>query len=427
MVPTELPRSCSILFLAACLAAQGNPPAGGTPPPASSAPATSAPAAQAPAKGDELRKAFVDADGGRRTSIAAAADKVLAADKAGRTQFMTTLRAIGAAAPAPAATPAATPNGATPAPATTQPGTTPAPSPAPAKPVEFADDVKKTMAEAIGADAKAQSTALAKLAADKDAGPSALTQLDERGKLILARCVSTFIRKRLETNAIFAGQYTELRDFHPESSDLLLKWAKEAPREIANPEQFRTACLRALRDTLTSEQATDRVRAELREILGKAQGKNRDQMFGAACALMQYGDSAAFDALKGAMKKQSESGSAEEKQMALGNLAELHYQARKYEEAAGYYTTAIAVLEMATPPPPGLPTIVYNAACCLALAGKTAESLQLLEKALEIGAKSEQPLTKALIDSDHDIESLRKEPKFVELYEKYFGKGGRSK
>lgn len=397
MVPTDLlARSCSILFLTVCLAAQGNSSA-------------AAPAAQAPAK-DDLRKAFIDADGGRRTAIAAAADRVLAADKTGRAQFMTTLRAIAAIAP--------------PAPAST----TPTPAPAPAKPPEFADEVKKTMLEAIGADATVQKAALEKLAADKDKGAVAISQLDERGKAILARCVSTFIRKRIETNAVFAGQYSELRDFHPESSDLLLKWAKEAPREVANPEVFRTACLRALRDTLTAEQATDRVRAELREIVGKAQSSRSGDaqfFFNAACTLAQFGDTKVFDGMRDGLKKQAESGTDEEKLMALGNLATLHYEARKYEEAAGYYTTAISQLEKAGQEPEGLPTMVYNAGCCLALAGKKAEALQYIEKALELGAKTERPLTKSLFDSDHDIESLRKEPKFLELYDKYFGKGGK--
>lgn len=411
MVPIDLlPRSCSILFLTASLLAQIEPPPLPAPAPAP------APAAQAPAKGDELRKAFVDADGGRRTAIAAAAERVLAADKAGRTQFMTTLRAIAAIVPPPAQPPNATP------------APTPGPVPAPTKPAEFADDVKKTMAEAIGTDAAAQSAALGKLAADKDKGTNALAQLDERGKLILARCMSTFIRKRLETNAIFAGQYLELRDFHPEGSDLLLKWAKEAPREVSNPDQFRTACLRALRDTLTADQATDRVRADLRELLVKAQsGHSPDLLLNTACALLQYGDSAAFDTMTSALKKQAESGTDEEKQMALGNLADLNYQARRYEEAAGYYKSAIALHEKETKPVQGLPTVVYNAACCLALAGKTADALLYLEKALEIGAKSDQQLTKALIDSDHDIESLRKEPRFRELYEKYLTKPGKPK
>jgi len=408
-------RSCSILLLSVGVCAQ----AGATPAPP--APAAQAPAATA--KGDEVRKAFVDADGGRKMAINAAADKVLAADKAGREQFMATLRAIAAVAPPPAPVAVATP-----APATAPvAGGTPVPASAgtaPAKPAEFTDDLKKTMADAIGGDAQAQKAGLATLAEDKANGKAALAQLHERGKLILARCVSSFLSRKLQTNAIFAGQYLELRDFHPEASDLLLRWAKEAPREVANPEQFRTACLRALRDTLTADQATDRVRADLREIAVKAQsGRNQDFFLTSVCALLQYGDSTLFDKIKENVQKQVDSGNDEEKAQAIGILAELHYHARQYAEAANYYKDVVARLEKATQPPQDMPTKVYNTACSLALAGKTDEAFDYLGKAFEWSAKSERSLTKVLIDTDHDIDSLRQDPRFQPLYEKQFGKG----
>ena len=76
-------RSLSVLSLAVALAAQQPSPA---PTPSPTPPA--AQAAQAPAKGEELRRAFVDPNGHRRMTIAAAADQVLAADKSGRAQFM---------------------------------------------------------------------------------------------------------------------------------------------------------------------------------------------------------------------------------------------------------------------------------------------------------------------------------------------------
>ena len=389
---------CSLLFMCSALSAQGTAPA---------APATPV-APAAPVKGDELRKAFVDADGARRIAIAAAAETVLAADKAGRTQFLNTLRAIAAVAPAPAA----------PAPAAA-PGT---PATPPPKPVEFADDLKKLMAEAIGKDAEVQKASLQKLAADPAHKP-ALVQLDERGRAILSRCVLNFVRKRMETNAIFAGQYTELRDFDPEASALLLRWGKDAPREAGQPEQFRTACLRALRDTMTAEQATDAVRAELKAIAQKAQaGRNQDWFTTSVCALAQFGDASLFDQIKAGVQKQAESANEQEKLQATNMLAELHYQARKYEDAATHYKAFVAMLEKAPQAPQGMPTVIYNCCCSLALAGKTDEALQFLEKALDASAKSEQPLTKGLLDTDHDIDSLRKDPRFQPLYDKHFGK-----
>lgn len=393
---THLPASLLLLTLG--LAAQA-----GTPP-----------AAPAP-KGDELRRAFVDADGGKRIALAAAAEKVLASDKAGRQQFLQTLRAIAAVAPpaAPATTPATTP--------ATNPAPGSAATPA-AKAPEFDEATRQLMAAAIGTDAEAQKASLAKLAGDAAAKP-ALQQLDERGKAILARCVTTFVRKRTETNAIYAGQYTELRDFQPEAGALLLRWGKDAPRDGGQPEQFRTACIRALRDVLTPEEANDAVRAALKEIAGKAQAaRNQDWFTTTVCALAQFGDASLFDQIKAGVQKQAESTNEQEKMQATNMLAELHYQARKYDDAATHYKAFVAMVEKQPDATQGLPTLVYNTCCSLALAGKTDEAMQYLEKALDVGAKTAQPLTKVLLDTDHDIESLRKDPRFQALYEKHFGK-----
>ena len=380
---------------------------------AQDAPAPAAPAAAAP-KGDELRRAFVDADGGKRLAIAAAADKLLAADKAGRAQFLTTLRAIAAVAPPPAAPAAGTPP---PAAGTPQPPAAPA-----AKAPEFDDATKQLMVAAIGTDAAAQQASLAKLAADAATKP-ALAQLDERGKAILARCVTNFVRKQTETNAIYAGQYAELREFQPEAGALLLRWGKDAPRDGGPPEQFRTACVRALRDVLTTEQADDKVRAALKEIAGKAQSAgSQDAFITAICALAQFGDASLFDSVKEGVEKQAKSATEQQLLQATNMLADLHYQARKYEEAATHYKAFVALLEKAPQSQQGLSTIIYNACCSLALAGKLDEAMQHLEKALEVGVKSEQPLRKVLLDTDHDIASLRADPRFTALYEKYYGK-----
>ncbi|MFY9345857.1 MAG: hypothetical protein WAT39_25420, partial [Planctomycetota bacterium] len=62
------------------------------------APATPVPPAAA--KGEKLRLAFVDAGGGRRVAIIAAADEVMQGGAEGRMAFMAVLRAVIAVAPA---------------------------------------------------------------------------------------------------------------------------------------------------------------------------------------------------------------------------------------------------------------------------------------------------------------------------------------
>jgi tetratricopeptide (TPR) repeat protein len=322
--------------------------------------------------------------------------------------------ATGAAAPT--TPPAGTPAAGTPPAGTPPAGTPPAPAPLP-------DAVVQQMVAAVTGTADAKKEALAALVADATHGSTALAQLATRGKAMLTQSLLTFLRRQQATNAIFAGQYAALRDFAPEGNDLLLQWAKQAPREAGNPDQFRTACVRALRDTTAPEAASDALRSDLNILATKAQAtRNQDLFLTTVCALQQFGDQRKFDELKSQLVQQHDAAAGDAKLQTVQVLAELHYQARKYADAAAHYQTVVASLEARQPVPQGLPTMVYNAACSLALAGKTDDALSYLGKALEIGKKSGQPLGKALLDTDHDIDSLRQDPRFQELYQAQFGK-----
>lgn len=374
----------------------------------------------APAQqGTAVVRAFVGSDGSRST-IAAAAAQILAEGAEGRAKFTATVRAIAAVAPKPQPKPEAKTEGA-PAPA-------PAPAaPAPAAAVEFADPIKQQMTAVVSGDPEAAKVALARLAEDKEGGPAALARLDERGKAILARCLGLTLRRKMETSAVFAGQYDELRDFQPEAVQLLLAWAQVPPKDVARADEFRTACLRAVRDVLPGDQADDTMRQTLRDIAGKAQHTGNQALFlTAICALHQYGDPSLFDQVKGSVEKQAASDQEEARVGAANMLAELHYQLRKYEEAAAHYKVAVAMLEKAAVPPQGLPTTVYNTACSLSLAKQTDDAFVYLEKALQLGVKS-RSVSKAMIDADHDMNNLRADPRFAQMMEQYFGKANAGK
>ncbi|MGB3965631.1 MAG: hypothetical protein WBO45_02800, partial [Planctomycetota bacterium] len=277
------------------------------------------------------------------------------------------------------------------------------------------------MAAAVAGPEAETSAALAKIAADKDNGTAALARLAERGRAIHARCLTATLRKRMETNAIFAGQYADLREFAPDAIDVLLGWVKDPPREAAQPDQFRSACVRALRDIVPPDGATDALRNGLKAGIGKAQqARNEDLMLTLICALHQFGEPAAFDQLKAEGEKMAASDKDEEKAGGLNTLANLHYQARQYTEAAAAYTALIAILEKQPQQAQGLPTMIYNAACSLSLAGKLDDAFAMLEKALVAGQK-ERGLSKAMIDSDHDMNNLRADARFGKLMEQYFG------
>jgi len=398
-----MPRVGLVLILGVCVFAQ-QPATPLTPP-----------AAQAP-KSDALRRAFVDADGHRPLAISAAADQVNKEGTAGRTRLIDTLRSIAAVAKKPAAE-------STPAPAagtTGAGGTTEAGKATPA-PVEFAEEIKKTMAEVVAGPTDQAKAALAGLVDQQEAGAAALARLEERGKAIYARCVASFLRTKMATNAIYAGQFADLRDLQPEVSDTLLTWAQDPPKDAFSPDQFRTACVRALRDVLPTEQATDATRKGLRAVAQKAQAAGNQTLFlTTVCALHQYGEPTFFDKIKEGIEKQAASDDEQQKLGATNTLAELYYQLRQYDVAAGHYKTLVGLVEKTGKGTENLATTIYNTACSLSLAGKTDEAFEYLDKALKLGAKTRQ-LSKVMLDEDHDMNPLRSDERFKKLIEQHFG------
>lgn len=383
------------------------------------------PAAAAPAsKGDALRRAMVETEAGR-TVISTAAEEVLNGGTAARVRFTALVRSITAAAPKPEPKPEAKAEPKTDAPAPKDG------APAPAEPakVELPEATKALMNEVVTGNDEASKAALTKLAADAETGKLALARLEERGRIVFQRCLFLTVRRKIDTNAVFAGQYDELKDFQPEAGELLLAWAalppKEVQRDAQRAEPFRTASLRAVRDIVPADQATDATRAALRQVLGKAQhAQNQQLLIAAACALHQYGDASAFDKIKGEVEKAAATAKDDQLIGVTNTLAELHYQLRDYETAATHFKTVVAMLEKSpNASGEGMGTMIYNAACSLALAKKTDEALQFLDKALQVGAKSGNALKKTMIDADHDMNNLRADPRFAELMERHFGKG----
>jgi tetratricopeptide (TPR) repeat protein len=104
----------------------------------------------------------------------------------------------------------------------------------------------------------------------------------------------------------------------------------------------------------------------------------------------------------------------------LNTLAELHYQLGQFAAAAGYYKSLLEASEQAGQATERLATLAYNLACSLALAGKSDDAFEYLDKALTMAAKG-RLLSKAMIDEDHDMNNLRADPRFRDVVRKHFG------
>jgi hypothetical protein len=99
----------------------------------------------------------------------------------------------------------------------------------------------------------------------------------------------------------------------------------------------------------------------------------------------------------------------------------MHYQLRKYEDAANYYKTVVALVEKSGQQPKELSTMLYNAACSLSLAKRIDDAFVYLEKALQAGART-GGLSKVMVDADHDLDNLRGDERFAKLTAQFFGK-----
>jgi hypothetical protein len=369
----------------------------------------SRPAAVSETKPDALRFALVEPDGYRRPKISDASRLLNDGGPDAIKNFVALRKRIAAVAPAPESKPAET-KPADPAAAPAAPE---------AKPVDFPADLKDLMSKTVTGSAADSEAALDSLKKKGDQAVPALRRLDERSLAVLSRLVSRFVSTQIATNALFAGQYDDLKVYGPDAVVLLARWTVEPPREAAegSAESFKSACVRAIRDLVPAAEGNDRLRQHLKSVVGRAQqSNNEDLMFQAAAALKQYGDSTIFDELKKNVETATKSDDPKRKFAGWKALSELYYNARLYDDACGAYMQQIAAAEALKLPAQQMSSIQYNACCAHALAKKIDEAFALLEKALQGGATS-----KVTIDNDHDLTALRADPRFDALMQKHFG------
>jgi hypothetical protein len=403
-------KHLALLFAAAVcptfLSAQDKPAPGG-------APAAAAAPAKAAVKGEAIRYALVEADGGKRGKVTNALEEINGLTPEARAQFFALRARLAKAAPAESR-PASRPEGAA------APAATGAAPEGPAKPVEFAPATKELMNAAAAMDEAASAAALAKLAALGADGVPALTQLGDRSMLLAQRLMSAAMKKEISTGALYAGQYAGLKEFGRDAIPFLLKWTTEPPRDVLEnqAENFKGAAVRALRDLDPSPEEKKSLAKALRGAAGRAQQSgNDDLVFTVAGACRAFGDSTIFDAIKEQATKASKSDKAQERYSGFKALSDLHYSAREHAEAAAAYKSLVAVGEEMKLQPAQLGITYYNAACNFALANNADEAFAMLDKALSSKA---QGINQSLLDNDRDLTNLRADPRFSALVKKAF-------
>ncbi len=239
---------------------------------------------------------------------------------------------------------------------------------------------------------------------------------DEMSKALIA-----FIEDQIASNAIYSGQYSGLAPVKDPAAKLIHEWAIDAPLQVLNADSFRNACINALRD-LYGKEAPEEVIATMKEI-AKDDFESRPVKENATYALGQFGDRSLVDT----MLKNAEAATKHEdpRRQAAGYqaLATVNYNMRAYEAAVKAYQGLIGLAEAGKIDlGRSEPVTYYNCACSMALGGQTDKAMEYLGKAFEKD-KGHQ-LSRRLLDTDMDIASLRKDPRFAEMVKAHFEGGG---
>lgn len=231
------------------------------------------------------------------------------------------------------------------------------------------------------------------------------------------QALAQFIDGAVSTSALFAGQYAGLGELEWETAPLLMSWLKTPPKNLSGNDPFRSACVNALRDTVT--EASPEMLTALKTMADDVLLPQRVRQ-SIVYATAQFGDRERVDKMLETAAQNAKAADPNTRLTGLNQLADIRYNLREYDQAATAYATFVEALTALAPHYQGLGTITYNTACSHALAGETDKAFDYLERALATGARLRQPLPKSLLETDMDIASLRDDERFAALMKKHF-------
>lgn len=240
-----------------------------------------------------------------------------------------------------------------------------------------------------------------------------LQKLLAAGEADRAAALVEYIEDQVATNAIYAGQYSALRKLEWNVQKLLQQWISKAPRQVMNKDALRRASINALRDLIEEGKASDDLRDVLKQ-LAEDWFEHAEVRKAAVYALAQFGDRTLVEKAIEEATKKTKAEDINSQVQGYYDLANIHYNLRQYDDAVKAYRQLIKLGGSRLSP-----VVLYNCACSLALAGKKDEAFAMLEESL----KRNRPggMGKRLLETDMDIQSLRKDERFAGLMKKYFG------
>ncbi len=254
---------------------------------------------------------------------------------------------------------------------------------------------------------------------EKGVGPGSVRYRQLRS--LMEKVGVGYMRRAVESEMVFAGQYDELRVLQPWMGEFYLTILIDTPDWF--PSDNRYLVVPALRDLFLASPGED-VLDELREIASDTDFEEEELRESVGLALAQWGDRSFVAKKIKDLERRAEGKEAEGRVIALGELANLHYALRDYKTSAATWKRMLRDAE-------GnkkrlTPAHYYNAACSMSLSGDLESALTELENCFRLQASGRVDpslhLERELFAKDPDIRAIRKTKRFQRLYNEAFAK-----
>lgn len=268
---------------------------------------------------------------------------------------------------------------------------------------------------------------------DRDAGlkwlsaqlPKALQKPNEpRSKGVITLVtheVLEFLKREHASEWRFAGQFKPLEVLEPVASEQLFRFLLDTPEWY--PHTHRIELVPALRDLQPRAPAGDR-QAAVSAIAKNAELEPIALRRALSGLLWQWGDKSCAQQWLNELQAACVEGDAEDRVMAMLELAEFQYSLRDYASSARTHRALQAMAKSAEVPLK--PVDYYSAACVLCLSGKQELAFEQLQHCLELhGSRdtdSSHKLSRELFERDPEIAALRADPRFAELLDRVLPK-----